>query len=221
MKPLIIVGAGGFAREVQWLLHEVNRSANRSPEEFPAWHVLGFIDQEAKGRIAGLPILGTDEWVFQELDQNLVRFVVAVGNHNLRKQIATQYLEHKFMAARLRFPGLAISDDLQAGPGSILCAGVVITPNVRIGSFTIVNLNSTIGHDAEIGDFVTIHPGVHISGGVKIGHEVEIGTGAVLLPGVQIGAGATIGAGAVVTTNVPEGVTYIGVPAKPMQIQPD
>ena len=37
MKDLIIVGAGGFGREVVWLVERINQSQ-------PTWKVLGFVD---------------------------------------------------------------------------------------------------------------------------------------------------------------------------------
>jgi acetyltransferase EpsM len=57
-------------------------------------------------------------------------------------------------------------------------------------------------------------PGVHISGNVSIGEGSMIGTGAVILPNVNVGKWCRIGAGAVVTRDVPDGKTFVGVPAK-------
>jgi serine acetyltransferase len=60
-----------------------------------------------------------------------------------------------------------------------------------------------------------VNPGANISGGVVIGTGVLVGTGAQILQYLHIGAGATVGAGAVVTRDVPEGLTVLGVPARP------
>jgi acetyltransferase-like isoleucine patch superfamily enzyme len=42
-----------------------------------------------------------------------------------------------------------------------------------------------------------------------------LGVGVSVVPGVRIGAGATVGAGAVVISDVPDGETVVGVPARP------
>ena len=48
-----------------------------------------------------------------------------------------------------------------------------------------------------------------------IGNNVTIGAGARVLGGIVVGDGATIGANAVVITDVPPGITMVGIPAKP------
>jgi acetyltransferase-like isoleucine patch superfamily enzyme len=52
--------------------------------------------------------------------------------------------------------------------------------------------------------------------GPRIEPGAVIGAGATLLPGVRIGARAVVGAGAVVTRDVADGVTVMGVPARPV-----
>jgi acetyltransferase-like isoleucine patch superfamily enzyme len=68
----------------------------------------------------------------------------------------------------------------------------------------------------NIGRHCTISPGVTICGDVVIGDRVLIGAGATICDRVHIGNDATIGAGAVVLpeSNIPDGETWIGVPAR-------
>lgn len=51
---------------------------------------------------------------------------------------------------------------------------------------------------------------------VRICAWADIGVNAVILPGITVGRGAIVGAGAVVTRDVPDFVTVVGVPARPI-----
>jgi acetyltransferase-like isoleucine patch superfamily enzyme len=52
---------------------------------------------------------------------------------------------------------------------------------------------------------------------VRVGDDTLIGAGAVVTPGISIGRDAVIGAGAVVVRDVPDGVTVVGNPARPLE----
>jgi len=82
-----------------------------------------------------------------------------------------------------------------------------------------------IGETAEIGDDVTLYQHVTLGGtsltrGKKrhptIGNGVIVSSGAQVLGGFTVGDSARIGANAVVLSEVPPGVTVVGVPARPV-----
>ena len=86
-----------------------------------------------------------------------------------------------------------------------------------------------LGANVEIDEYAVIKRGVlndtHVGAGTKIGHHASIGHGAFIGEGcliyphaaicgsIVVGNGASIGVGAVVTRNVPDGATWVGVPA--------
>lgn len=79
-----------------------------------------------------------------------------------------------------------------------------------------------VGHDVIIGDDVIVCPMVSIAGHVEIGDGARLDQGVTVKPFVKIGAGARCGMGAVVIRDVPDGVTVVGNPAKPIvKHQPD
>ena len=51
---------------------------------------------------------------------------------------------------------------------------------------------------------------------IEIGDDVFVGQRAILLPGTRIGDKAVVGAGSVVRGEVPEGMVYVGNPARPV-----
>ena len=56
MKNIVLLGAGGFAREVAWLLE-------RNNEVTPEWNILGFVDEGIGNELLSYPIVGNDEWL--------------------------------------------------------------------------------------------------------------------------------------------------------------
>jgi acetyltransferase-like isoleucine patch superfamily enzyme len=80
--------------------------------------------------------------------------------------------------------------------------------------------NVTMTHDCVVADFATLAAGVSLGGGVRVGRAAYLGMNAAVHPGVRIGAGAVVGMGAVVLTDVPDGETWAGVPARALVPRP-
>lgn len=204
-SPLIIVGAGGFGREVAWL-------ARSLPEE---WELVGFLDdgEQLQGSsVCNAPVLGkVSDWKRHPDAQ----FVVAVASPRTRKAVVEGISRNgdvKF--AVLVHPSVLRSEFVTIGEGSIVCAGSILTTQTAVGRHCIINLGVTVGHDVSVGDYCTLAPQVALSGNTSMGKGVEIGTGAVVVPGMAVGEGSMICAGAIVTKPVPPNVLAAGSPAR-------
>ncbi|MBS1801645.1 MAG: acetyltransferase [Acidobacteria bacterium] len=218
MKRIAIIGAGGFARELAWMLEDISAAIS---QESSRYETVGFLVSDAN-RIGPYdsPVLGDFSW----LESNRVdALAIGIGTPAVRLKLAEE-LKRRF--PHIAWPALVHPNvkwqqrTMQVGEGVIVCAGNIVTVNVQFEPFCMVNLSCTIGHEAVIGRGCVLNPTVNISGGVELGSGVLVGTGAQILQYVKIGDGATIGAGAVVNKDVSPGTTVVGIPAKELIKKP-
>ena len=204
IKPLVIWGCGGHAREVLHLCEQLGIE------------VAGFLDErsEWKGQIVDdVPVLGDLPDILSL--QNQVKIVCAgVGDPSLKKRLVekTKKLGFQF-ADTLVHPSVFISKRNRLGIGSVICEGAIITTNVEIKNFVIINRGVDISHDDRIEDYVTVAPGVSIAGNVTIHEGAYIGIGTSIREKITIGSWSVIGGGAFVKESIPERTLYAGVPA--------
>ncbi|WP_253197388.1 acetyltransferase [Clostridium algidicarnis] len=209
IKDIVIIGAGGFGREVAWLIEDINKLNNQ-------WNILGFVDDNETIQetvINGYKVVGNIEW----LKEQELYVISAIGDPIIKKKIMDRISGSKNVYPVLIHPSVIYSDEVIFGEGSIICAGNIITVNIDIGKHVIINIDCTIGHDAILGDYTTVLPGVNVSGLVKIEECVSIGTGTAIIQGVSVGKNTVIGAGSVVVKDLPENCTAVGAPAKPIK----
>ena len=204
---LYIFGAGGQGREVAWLAKEI------WPEDL---EIIFLVDHESHLRppVNGIPVRLSES---ESMDRDS-KYVIAIGDSELRRRIAGMFHERDARAAILVHPRVEMSHLVDVDDGAVICAGNVITTNVKIGQHAHVNVSCTISHDVIIEEFSTLSPGVRVAGHVHIGRNVFVGTGANIINGTEeapliIGDGAIIAAGACVIRSVEPGALMAGVPA--------
>ena len=206
---VVILGAGGFARETLDVLDACNR------ERPGSWEAVGFVSEVESdwGReLIGRPVLGGLDWF--DGREGEVKAVCGIGSPAVRRRVTEDCRERGVEFVTAIHPRATASEFVRFGTGCVVTAGVVITNEITVGDHVHLNLNMTIGHDAEIGDYCTIAPGVNVSGNVRLGRGCDVGTGASIIEKLDIGEWSIIGAGAVVTSDLPANVTAVGVPAK-------
>lgn len=203
-KPLVILGASGFGKEVAWIAKRIGVK------------VLGFLDD-------GYEVGNTDFYNHSILGKisdwkkfKHCQFIIAIANPRIRKSI----VEHHFLLVSPQFATLidinATLDleDVSVGDGVIIHSGVICTANVSIGNHAIINKMCSIGHDSCIKDFVTISPQVMLGGACVLNIGCEIGAASAIRQSVLVGEGAMVGMGAIATQDISPNTLYLGVPAK-------
>jgi sugar O-acyltransferase (sialic acid O-acetyltransferase NeuD family) len=209
MRPVVIVGYGGFGREVYWLAKDCGRE------------VKGFLDDTVPAGVHGrYRVLGSTQDAAEHSEAD---FVVAVGSPRVRKAVVTKLerTAHPQFATLVHPSVLMDFSSVTIGEGSLICAGCVGTVDFTVGKHVIVNLKCTLAHDDVIGDFVTIAPLVAISGAVILRTGVEVGTGASIRQGVVMEEGSMLGMGSTLTSSTDPNTIFLGSPAKAFKGLPE
>ncbi|MDT2646134.1 acetyltransferase [Enterococcus dongliensis] len=202
---LVIVGAGGFAKEIAFL-------ASRIPD----CEVIGFVDDnfdKLPDRVLDKPVLGNVDILLSY--QSQTNIAIGIANPFIKRKILNKLRSNSNLVfPNLVDPSALLGIQVELGMGNILMANTTYTADITIGNFNMINIGSTIGHDSTIGNFNAIYPNANISGDVRIGEYNEIGTGAKVIQGLSIGNQNIIGAGAVVIRNIKNRTKNVGVPTK-------
>lgn len=200
MKDLILLGAGGFAREAFCWMNQ--------------YTVVGFYSEGAPQgqKIFDVPVVSSLKRYAGAY------FLPAVGNPQVKERLWQNAIEAGLEpCSPVIHKSCTVGRDVEIGLGSILCPGSIVTTNVRTGIGFLLNIQATVGHDCRVGAFVTVSPGAFISGNVKIGDLAYIGTGSSIREKLSIGRGATLGMGATLIKEIPANEVWIGQPAAKME----
>ena len=207
MKRVIIVGAGGFGREVlNW--------AEDHPDCGKTWEIAGFLDDNSRaldGCNYEVPILGATTDHQPAADE---LFLCAIGTPAIKRTVCQGLLDRGGVFFTLVHPSVIMGCNVQLGRGVVICPGVVLTCDIRVGDFTMINCLSSAGHDARIGNWATISAHCDMMGQTELGEMAFMGSGARILPGKTVGPRALVGAGSVVLGNVPADAKVFGNPAR-------
>jgi sugar O-acyltransferase (sialic acid O-acetyltransferase NeuD family) len=206
MSALLIIGAGGHGKVVADAALETGR-----------WDEVIFLDDSwpEKQKNGRWIIHGKVNQILEWKDR-CVNAIVAIGNNQLRMHLQTRLHLVGFEVPTIVHPTARVSRYAKLGTGCVVLANAVVNVDAEVANAGIINTAATVDHDCRLGDGVHISPGANLGGGVTVGDFSWIGIGAAVRQYQSIGSSVTVGAGAVVVTNLEDGITVIGNPARPM-----
>lgn len=203
MKKLLILGAGGYAQQLHFIVQRGGQ-----------YEVVGFVDEtiNSEGKLCDVPVRRNPEEF--DFHKNEIELICAVGSIPTRKRwFETYSREYNFTS--IIDPSVIMAPDVTVGTNVVILGNTVCSSECTIADNVNINWFCLVTHHVSVGAFTNFASGVRATGHVKIAEEVDIGTNAVIIPRVTVGRGAVIGAGAVVLRDVEPGATVVGVPAKP------
>ncbi len=212
-RPIVLLGAGGLARETAELI----RALNTAIEPGERHRLVGLLDDDP-GRhghlVGGLAVLGPRDWLSQHPEVGVVVCVAHPHRPQARLGVAQSLHIETSRFPTLVHPGAFVTASSHLGAGTVVHAGVTCTADVTVGDHVVAMPGVVLTHDVTVANGVTLASGVLVAGGVHIDEGAYVGAGAVIREGCRVGVGATVGMGAVVTRDVEAGVTCAGNPAR-------
>lgn len=211
MIDLIIVGAGGFAREVyQWTQDWINAQRNRQNE----YRIKGFLslDPDILNPFS-LPVgILADENTYEVQDHD--RFIMGIGTVKLKKVVTERLKKKNAQFFNLIHPSAIVCPTATVGEGAVICPFSLISANVTVGDFAMFNIYSSAGHDATVGDFCVLSPYATLNGFAKLDDEVFMGSHSTVVASKSVGHQSKISANTLVVSNIPPKTTVLGSQGK-------
>ena len=214
MEDIVIIGSGGLATEVKYLIDAINREKLR-------WNLLGFIDdwsekKEGDEIIDPFKIIGTTEYL--NTSKKEIYAIIALSLPHHIKEVTEIINNPLIKFANLIHPSVEFNNPKHIGQGNIITFGSFISCNVSIGDFNFFNTMCAIGHDTCIGSFNVFNPRTQISGSVCIGNSNFWGMNSSIIQGKKVGNNNKIGACSFVMRNVKDNESLFGIPAAKIRL---
>lgn len=191
MKNLIIVGAGGLAKDLYTYL------TDRS--EISIKGILTDIYRDYQNFGVDIPYLGKIRDYQVESDDS---FLIAIGENPGRKKIIDYFIDKKANFFTFIHPMSIVSPTARLGKGCIVGPFNTIGSNAIIGANTFINKHCNVGHGSIIGANCIMYPYAAVGGNCEIGQDVVLSTRATVAPRIKVGEFSTISAHTFVKKNV-------------------
>ena len=206
MTKILIIGAGGYGRELLQWIKDINGVK-------PTWEIAGFLDDNlnALDEIeCDFPILGrVSDW---HPSDNEV-FALAIGTPRTKEKIVASMKARGAVFATVIHPTAILTPFSKYGEGLVMFPQSKLSANSNVGDFVTI-LSSGIGHDVKIGDYTTVSGACSILRNAKIGKRVFLASNVAISNDIVIGDDAYIGIGSVVMKDVEVGRKTFCNPAR-------
>lgn len=205
-RRIVIVGAGGFGREVlQW-------ARDAWPDQ--ASLIGGFLSDDPRrldGFTTGVGILSAVQ-DYRPLEGDYL--LLGIGVPYSRRRVADHLMALGTRFLTLVHPHAAVAATAVIGEGSIVCPFAVVSDSSRLGRCVLVNYHASLGHDAVAGDYSVLSPYATLGGGARVEEEVFLGLHASVGPGRSVGMRSKVSANScVLSTTAPDSIVF-GVPGR-------
>jgi sugar O-acyltransferase (sialic acid O-acetyltransferase NeuD family) len=203
---IIIVGAGGFGREVRQVYGGLFESRGLRFKGF-----LGRDHGAAEDESIRDCVLDDPETYVPEKGD---RFVLAIGNMSARARIVEVLLGKGAEFLTFVHPQAFVAPTARLGTGVLIYPMSVVSHEAVLDDFVNLNFLTCVGHNARLGKYCLLAPYATVNGFASLEESVYMSTHSTVGPQVQVGARSVISANSAITRDSPPDSFIFGVPGR-------
>ena len=206
MQDIIIVGAGGFGREVcGWLWDCFSRKESR---------LKGFLSRDKNaldGFQSDVPVLGDPEEFKPAPDD---RFILAIGDMDARRRTVESLCNRGAIFLSMIHPTAVVAPTARLAKGIVIYPFATVSNNTVLDDYVHLSLYASVGHDARLGKYCLLSPYATLNGFSILEDEVFLGTHSTIGPTQVVGSQSKISANSAVLRDVQPLSFVHGVPGR-------
>jgi sugar O-acyltransferase (sialic acid O-acetyltransferase NeuD family) len=206
MFNVILVGAGGFGRELRQLL----------PDCLPAdeYQFKGYLgkDQGVGKDAEARRLTLSDPEVYEPQPRD--RFILAIGDMDARRRSVEAITAKGGQFISLIHPSSFVARTVKLGRGVIVYPFATVSNEVVLGDYAKLNFYASAGHNAIIGKYCLLAPYATVNGFGVLEDEVYLSTHSTVAPVVRVGFRSKVSANSAVMKTVPAESLVHGVPGR-------
>jgi sugar O-acyltransferase (sialic acid O-acetyltransferase NeuD family) len=206
MHNVVIIGAGGFGRELYEMLWK------GLPQD--QYRFKGFLAKdpdELSGYEVNEPILDYPE---QYQPDPSDRFLLAIGDMEVRRRVVDDVAAKGGQFLNWIHPTAVIASTASIGQGAVIYPYAVIMNRSVVEDFVHLSIYASVGHDARVGKYSLMAPYATLNGFSVIHDEVYLSTHSTVAPEKIVGRRSKVSANSAVMQDVPPNSLVHGVPGK-------
>lgn len=206
MLDIVIVGAGGFAREIQCLLPDFLQDTPHRLKGF-----LGRDQGVASIHDIGKSLLADPEHYEPEKND---RLILAIGDMDARRRTVESLLSKGGRFLQLIHPTAFVAPSASLGTGVVVYPFAAVSNGAVLADYVKLNYYASVGHDARLGKYCLLAPYATVNGFGILEDDVYLSTHATVTPEVCVGQRTKVSANSAVMNNVPPDSLVFGVPGR-------
>jgi sugar O-acyltransferase (sialic acid O-acetyltransferase NeuD family) len=206
MKNLIIVGAGGFGRELYEMLWDVYSPAEYRFKGFLARDPVDLAPDGVTEAVLGDP----EEYRPDPQD----RLLLAIGLMDVRRRAVESLEGRGGTFDSFVHPLARVAATAQVGLGAVIYPFAVVSNRVSLSPHVHLNYYASVGHDCQLGRYCLLAPYGTLNGFVQLADEVYISTHATVAPGRRLGKRCKVSANSACMQDADDEMLIFGVPGR-------